>query len=134
MIAYLYSVSNNEENSPRYTSRKSGDLKIGQRKSSSLKKNARLNTIRNVLLFFSDCDSHNYSMNAPESFEVSQLPEGAKKITITPDTHVPSAAVFNIKLEDHTMGNMIRMFVVYPSAFDSYEFLFVFINSLVFIS
>ena len=49
-------------------------------------------------------------MNAPEQFEVTQLAPGERKIQETPDERIDNASIFLIKLEDHTMGNAIRMF------------------------
>jgi DNA-directed RNA polymerase II subunit RPB11 len=49
-------------------------------------------------------------MNAPESFEVTVLPEGTQKVSIAYDERVPHAAVFTFQLEDHTIGNLLRMF------------------------
>lgn len=47
-------------------------------------------------------------MNAPPTFESFLLFEGEKKITITKDTKVPNAAIFTVKKEDHTLGNLLR--------------------------
>lgn len=49
-------------------------------------------------------------MNAPERYEVTTLPEGVDRITVSFDPRLPNAAVYQIQLEDHTMGNLIRMF------------------------
>ncbi|CAG2107769.1 unnamed protein product [Medioppia subpectinata] len=49
-------------------------------------------------------------MNAPPAFESFLLFEGEKKITIEKDTKVPNAAIFTVNKEDHTLGNMIRMY------------------------
>ena len=49
-------------------------------------------------------------MNAPEQFEVTQLAPGEQKIQETRDERIANASIFLIKLEDHTMGNAIRMF------------------------
>ncbi|KAG0225467.1 DNA-directed RNA polymerase II core subunit [Actinomortierella wolfii] len=48
-------------------------------------------------------------MNAPDRFELFVLPDGVKKLTITPDTKIPNAATFKIEKEDHTLANMLRM-------------------------
>lgn len=48
-------------------------------------------------------------MNVPERFELTTLPEGAKKITHAKDQKVPDAATFTILAEDHTMANLLRM-------------------------
>ncbi|CAG8464024.1 12940_t:CDS:2, partial [Acaulospora colombiana] len=47
-------------------------------------------------------------MNAPDRGEQFCLPEGTKKMTITPDPKVENGATFDILREDHTMGNLIR--------------------------
>jgi len=64
-------------------------------------------------------------MNAPLRFELVVLPEGAKKyvdlstslliscrVAITKETKLTNAASFNILLEDHTLGNIVRMYDV----------------------
>ncbi|KAF9175245.1 DNA-directed RNA polymerase II core subunit [Entomortierella chlamydospora] len=48
-------------------------------------------------------------MNAPDRFELFVLPDGVKKLTITPDTKIPNAATFKVEKEDHTLANMLRM-------------------------
>ncbi|RUO96736.1 hypothetical protein BC936DRAFT_141539 [Jimgerdemannia flammicorona] len=48
-------------------------------------------------------------MNAPERFELFVLPDGRKKVSMTPDTKLLNAATFMIEREDHTLGNMLRM-------------------------
>mmetsp|Transcript_19642 Transcript_19642/g.75373 ORF Transcript_19642/g.75373 Transcript_19642/m.75373 type:complete len:123 (-) Transcript_19642:34-402(-) len=48
-------------------------------------------------------------MNAPEQHELFCLPEGVKKVTVEADTKVTNAANFHVQLEDHTLGNIIRM-------------------------
>ena len=46
-------------------------------------------------------------MNAPESYELFVLPEGQKKVTVEKDTKLPNASTFIIRLEDHTLGNLL---------------------------
>ena len=48
-------------------------------------------------------------MNAPDRFELFELPEGVKKVSYTKDTKVPNAGSFTVQKEDHTLGNIIRM-------------------------
>jgi len=48
-------------------------------------------------------------MNAPDRFELFDLPEGVKKVSYQKDTKVQNAASFAIQKEDHTLGNIIRM-------------------------
>ncbi|OZJ06604.1 hypothetical protein BZG36_00438 [Bifiguratus adelaidae] len=48
-------------------------------------------------------------MNAPDRFELFVIPEGRKKVSMTPDTKLPNAATFTIEREDHTLGNLLRM-------------------------
>lgn len=47
-------------------------------------------------------------MNAPDRFELYLLADGEKKITLTPDSRIPSAATIKFEKEDHTLGNMLR--------------------------
>ncbi|KAJ3363243.1 hypothetical protein AMAG_11934 [Allomyces macrogynus ATCC 38327] len=47
-------------------------------------------------------------MNAPDRFEIFVLPEGVKKITVTPDTRLPNAATIQIQREDHTLGTLLK--------------------------
>eukprot|EP01111_Echinosteliopsis_oligospora_P014002 TRINITY_DN5180_c0_g1_i1.p1 TRINITY_DN5180_c0_g1~~TRINITY_DN5180_c0_g1_i1.p1 ORF type:complete len:124 (-),score=34.29 TRINITY_DN5180_c0_g1_i1:90-461(-) len=48
-------------------------------------------------------------MNAPDRFELFELPEGVKKVAYVKDTKVQNAGSFLIQKEDHTLGNVIRM-------------------------
>ena len=50
-------------------------------------------------------------MNKPDDFDCWRLPDddSVQKVTITPDTKVPNAAMLVIEREDHTLGNMLRM-------------------------
>ncbi|KAG1681853.1 DNA-directed RNA polymerase II subunit RPB11-a [Nymphon striatum] len=50
-------------------------------------------------------------MNAPPTFESFLLFEGEKKITVEKDTKVPNAALFTMNKEDHTLGNMLKMYI-----------------------
>ncbi|PVU91251.1 hypothetical protein BB559_004227 [Furculomyces boomerangus] len=47
-------------------------------------------------------------MNAPERFEMFVLPDGVKKIEMTPDPKIPNCTTFEIRMEDHTIANSIR--------------------------
>lgn len=51
-------------------------------------------------------------MNAPAAFESFIIFENEKKITIEKDTKVPNAAVFTICKEDHTLGNLLKQFIL----------------------
>ena len=48
-------------------------------------------------------------MNAPENDELFVLPKDLKKITYKEDTIMPNTMIFTIHLEDHTIGNMLKM-------------------------
>lgn len=48
-------------------------------------------------------------MNAPENYEQFVLPEGIGKVSFEKDSKVPNTMIFTIMLEDHTVGNMIKM-------------------------
>ncbi|KAI9101285.1 DNA-directed RNA polymerase [Phlyctochytrium arcticum] len=47
--------------------------------------------------------------NAPATWELYQLAPGEKKVTERKDTKIPNAASFDVKKEDHTLGNLLRM-------------------------
>ena len=49
-------------------------------------------------------------MNKPDDFHYWRLPDddSVKKVSVIKDTKVPSAAMFVIEREDHTLGNMVR--------------------------
>lgn len=47
-------------------------------------------------------------MNAPDRFELYLLADGEQKVTVTPDSRIPSAATIKFEKEDHTLGNMLR--------------------------
>lgn len=47
-------------------------------------------------------------MNAPERSSLWILPEGAKKASMTKDDKIQNAATFQLRKEDHTMGNLLR--------------------------
>ena len=51
-------------------------------------------------------------MNAPERSELWVLQDGEKKLTVNKDTKIVNTANFVIKKEDHTMGNLLRMWVI----------------------
>ena len=48
-------------------------------------------------------------MNAPENYELFTLPEGISKVSFEKDSKVPNTLIFIIMLEDHTVGNAIKM-------------------------
>lgn len=59
-------------------------------------------------------------MNAPENFELFNLPEGKKKyyhiqinknfrVDFIKDAKINDSGIFVILLEDHTIGNIIKM-------------------------
>jgi DNA-directed RNA polymerase II subunit RPB11 len=48
-------------------------------------------------------------MNAPENFELFIIPEGKNKVEYVEDSKHPNTGVFTILLEDHTIGNMLKM-------------------------
>lgn len=49
------------------------------------------------------------TINTPDRYELFVLPGDAKKLEIEKDTRIPNAATFKIQLEDHTLGNLLRM-------------------------
>ncbi|KAL6939341.1 DNA-directed RNA polymerase II core subunit [Hanseniaspora osmophila] len=51
-------------------------------------------------------------MNAPDRFELFLLPEGASKLTIEPDTKAANAIIVDFEKEDHTLGNLIRAYLL----------------------
>lgn len=53
-------------------------------------------------------------MNAPNRSDAYLLPEGAQKVTYEKDTKISNAGKFTILREDHTIGNLIRMYVQPP--------------------
>ncbi|KAL9260124.1 DNA-directed RNA polymerases II, IV and V subunit 11-like protein [Drosera capensis] len=48
-------------------------------------------------------------MNAPDRYERFVVPEGTKKVSYERDTKIINAASFTIEREDHTIGNILRM-------------------------
>ena len=50
-------------------------------------------------------------MNAPARQLLWVLPEGQRKMEMEKDTKIPNAANFIIHKEDHTIGNLLRMYV-----------------------
>ncbi|KAI3633819.1 hypothetical protein MIR68_008151 [Amoeboaphelidium protococcarum] len=51
-------------------------------------------------------------MNAPARHEIIVLPDGVKKITVKQDIKIPNAATFEIQREDHTLGNVLREYLL----------------------
>ena len=49
-------------------------------------------------------------MNAPEIFEAFIIPEGKKKVECQTDEKL--TALYTILLEDHTLGNMLKMMLL----------------------
>lgn len=48
-------------------------------------------------------------MNAPENYELFTLPEGMSKVSFEKDSKIPHTMLFTIYLEDHTVGNALKM-------------------------
>ncbi|CAG9321420.1 unnamed protein product [Blepharisma stoltei] len=48
-------------------------------------------------------------MNAPELHELFTLPQGKNKVEYEEDSRIEFAGTFTVHLEDHTLGNIIRM-------------------------
>ncbi|OVA07572.1 hypothetical protein BVC80_7399g1 [Macleaya cordata] len=49
-------------------------------------------------------------MNAPQRYERFVLPEGTKKVSYERDTKIINASSFTVEREDHTVGNVLRMY------------------------
>ena len=50
-------------------------------------------------------------MNQPSRADRFVLPEGERKLTFERDTKVENAGTFVLQREDHTLGNLLRMYV-----------------------
>lgn len=48
-------------------------------------------------------------MNQPDRYARFVLPEGKAKVEFATDTKMKHAATYTIRLEDHTIGNLLRM-------------------------
>lgn len=48
-------------------------------------------------------------MNAPDKSELFVVPEDKNKVEFVEDTKIPNAGTFTIYLENHTLGNLMRM-------------------------
>jgi len=48
-------------------------------------------------------------MNAPEQHELFTLPEGINKVEYEEDSRIQFAGTFTVHLEDHSLGNILRM-------------------------
>jgi len=48
-------------------------------------------------------------VHAPENFELFIIPEGKNKVEYVEDSKLPNTGMFTILLEDHTLGNLIKM-------------------------
>ena len=51
-------------------------------------------------------------MNAPEYDELFTLPKEVSKVQYEEDSKVPNTMIFTIHLEDHTIGNMLKMILL----------------------
>ena len=51
-------------------------------------------------------------MNAPEAFELFKIPDGKAKVEYSQDERTPHTATFTILLEDHTLGNIVKMMLL----------------------
>ncbi|KAK2962470.1 putative DNA-directed RNA polymerase II subunit RPB11 [Blattamonas nauphoetae] len=62
-------------------------------------------------------------MNVPGPEELLYLPEGMDKVTCEEDKRVPHCSIFTFHLEDHTLGNLLRMQLLrYPKVkFAAYQ-------------
>lgn len=49
------------------------------------------------------------TLNKPEINEIFEIPKGEQKLSWRPDEKQTNAGVFQVYLEDHTLGNLIRM-------------------------
>ncbi|KAK9468847.1 DNA-directed RNA polymerase [Lipomyces arxii] len=47
-------------------------------------------------------------MNQPDRFELFLLPDGVKKLQVTPDSRIPNTINIKFEREDHTLGNLLR--------------------------
>lgn len=56
-------------------------------------------------------DTHAVKMNQPSRADRFVLPEGERKLTFERDTKVENAGTFVLQREDHTLGNLLRMYV-----------------------
>ena len=51
-------------------------------------------------------------MNAPEAYELFKIPEGKSKVEYTKEEKTENTATFIILLEDHTLGNIVKMMLL----------------------
>lgn len=49
------------------------------------------------------------TLNKPEINEIFEIPKGEQKLSWKPDEKQTNAGVFQVYLEDHTLGNLVRM-------------------------
>lgn len=54
-------------------------------------------------------------MNAPDRFELFLLEEGQHKITVVPDAKAANSILITFEKEDHTLGNLIRSYLLKDS-------------------
>lgn len=53
----------------------------------------------------------NTDRKVPDRFELFLLGDGEKKVTERVDTRVPNCSYFDFKKEDHTLGNLLCIYV-----------------------
>ena len=51
-------------------------------------------------------------MNAPDRLDAIRVPAGLKKVVATKDEKAANAYVYKVMREDHTLGNLMRMWVL----------------------
>ena len=51
-------------------------------------------------------------MNVPEAFELFKIPDGKEKVECSLDERTLHTATFTILLEDHTLGNIVKMMLL----------------------
>ena len=52
-------------------------------------------------------------MNVPAPYESFLLQDDEKKIVVERESKVPNAAIFTLNKEDHTIGNMLKQWVLF---------------------
>lgn len=48
-------------------------------------------------------------VNRPDVYEINTIPFGVQRVNCEMDSRIPNCGTFTIFLEDHTLGNLIRM-------------------------
>ena len=51
-------------------------------------------------------------MNAPEAYELFKIPDGKSKVEYKKEEKTENTATFTILLEDHTLGNIVKMMLL----------------------